>query len=51
MVFEYGPLILVNAEKYLKTADICTTIHACPSSTTVSQEAAIMEETPLLSDS
>ncbi|KAJ1392116.1 Saposin-like type B, region 1 [Sesbania bispinosa] len=52
MVFEYGPLILVNAEKFLKTADICTVVHACPaSSAVVSQEASIMEEIPLLSDS
>ena len=52
MIFEYGPLILINAEKFLKTTDICTTIlHACPASTMVSQEATIMEETPLLSDS
>ncbi|KEH29214.1 prosaposin [Medicago truncatula] len=51
MVFEYGPLILVNAEKYLKKADICTTLHACPSSTIVSQEATVTEETALFSDS
>ncbi|XP_061344912.1 uncharacterized protein LOC133290813 [Gastrolobium bilobum] len=51
MVFEYGPLFLVNAEKFLKTADICTELHACPAPTVVSQEASIMEEKPLLSDS
>ncbi|GAU26552.1 hypothetical protein TSUD_266660 [Trifolium subterraneum] len=50
MVFEYGPLILINAEKFLKTNDICTTIHACPTSSIVSQETTIIEET-MLSDS
>ncbi|KAL5073339.1 hypothetical protein RYX36_012323, partial [Vicia faba] len=51
-VFEYGPLILANAEKFLKTTDICTTVlHACPASTIVSQEDTNMEELPLLSDS
>ncbi|KAL8154428.1 hypothetical protein V2J09_012188 [Rumex salicifolius] len=29
MVFEYGPLILVNAEKYLENTDVCATLHAC----------------------
>ncbi|XP_039066817.1 prosaposin-like [Hibiscus syriacus] len=29
MVFEYGPLILVNAEHFLETTDICTILHAC----------------------
>ncbi|XP_004506439.1 uncharacterized protein [Cicer arietinum] len=51
IVFEYGPLILINAEKFLKTADICTTLHACPASIVISQEATIMEEIPMLSDS
>jgi len=52
MVFEYGPLIIVKAEKYLKTTDICTTLHVCPASTAISNnEASIMEEVPLISDS
>ncbi|KAL9268903.1 hypothetical protein AKJ16_DCAP25394 [Drosera capensis] len=34
MVFEYGPLILTNAEKFVESNDICTTLHACTSSTT-----------------
>ncbi|KAK2379404.1 prosaposin [Trifolium repens] len=51
MVFEYGPLILINAEKFLKTNDICTTIHACPTSPIVSQQPTIMEEIPMFSDS
>ncbi|XVE84365.1 hypothetical protein DITRI_Ditri17bG0006400 [Diplodiscus trichospermus] len=29
IVFEYGPLILANAEKFLETTDICTILHAC----------------------
>ncbi|XVF29685.1 hypothetical protein REPUB_Repub15cG0143500 [Reevesia pubescens] len=29
MVFEYGPLILANAEKFLETTDVCTILHAC----------------------
>ncbi|PNY03012.1 proactivator polypeptide-like protein 1-like protein [Trifolium pratense] len=51
MVFEYGPLIIINAEKFLKTNDICTTIHACPASSIVSQKTTINEEIPMLSDS
>ncbi|KAI3408255.1 uncharacterized protein J3R85_020393 [Psidium guajava] len=33
MVFEYGPLILANAEQFLETNDICTALHACKAST------------------
>jgi len=29
MVFQYGPLILVKAEKFIEDVDICTTLHAC----------------------
>ncbi|KAK8619378.1 hypothetical protein V6N13_133340 [Hibiscus sabdariffa] len=29
IVFEYGPLILVNAEHFLESTDICTILHAC----------------------
>ena len=29
LVFEYGPLILVNLEGFLEKNDICATIHAC----------------------
>ncbi|XP_078436539.1 saposin B domain-containing protein [Wolffia australiana] len=29
LVFEYGPLILVNAEKFLETTDLCVAIRAC----------------------
>ncbi|KAJ9179640.1 hypothetical protein P3X46_007990 [Hevea brasiliensis] len=40
LVFEYGPIILVNAEQFLETRDICTMLHACDSSITGSGEAA-----------
>uniref|UniRef100_A0A6N2K7L9 Saposin B-type domain-containing protein n=1 Tax=Salix viminalis TaxID=40686 RepID=A0A6N2K7L9_SALVM len=29
MVFEYGPVILTNAEQFLETTDLCTMLHAC----------------------
>ncbi|XVF65921.1 hypothetical protein PTKIN_Ptkin09bG0289800 [Pterospermum kingtungense] len=29
IVFEYGPLILTNAEHFLETTDVCTMLHAC----------------------
>lgn len=29
IVFEYGPVILANAEKFLETTDVCTILHAC----------------------
>ncbi|XP_073034236.1 uncharacterized protein [Primulina eburnea] len=29
LVFEYAPIILVNAEKFLETNDVCTILHAC----------------------
>lgn len=29
MVFEYGPVILANAEQFLETTDLCTVLHAC----------------------
>ncbi|KAK4795812.1 hypothetical protein SAY86_028138 [Trapa natans] len=31
MVFEYGPLVLANAEQFLETNDLCTALHACKS--------------------
>ncbi|XP_019184325.1 PREDICTED: prosaposin-like [Ipomoea nil] len=33
LVFEYAPLILVNAEQFLETNDVCTLLHVCPSPT------------------
>nr|BAJ33968.1 unnamed protein product [Eutrema halophilum] len=35
LVFEYGPLILVNAEEFLVKNDICTLLRACPAEKTV----------------
>ncbi|XP_022722821.1 prosaposin-like [Durio zibethinus] len=29
LVFEYGPLILANAEQFLETTDVCTILRAC----------------------
>lgn len=29
MVFEFGPLILVDAQKFIENVDLCTTFHAC----------------------
>lgn len=29
MIFEYGPIILANAEHLLESNDVCTMIHAC----------------------
>ncbi|KAK4359219.1 hypothetical protein RND71_021448 [Anisodus tanguticus] len=40
LVFEYAPVILVNAEQFLEKNDICTILHAC--------EPAIDEEQPSL---
>ncbi|XP_072978677.1 uncharacterized protein [Typha angustifolia] len=39
LVFQYGPLILANIEKFLDATDICTSIHACKASTEVVIEA------------
>ncbi|KMT06581.1 hypothetical protein BVRB_7g157510 [Beta vulgaris subsp. vulgaris] len=29
MVFEFGPLVLVDATKFIQSVDLCTTFHAC----------------------
>ncbi|OAY41611.1 prosaposin [Manihot esculenta] len=31
LVFEYGPVILINAEQFLENTDVCTAVHACDS--------------------
>lgn len=49
LVFAYGPVILVRAEKFLESTDICTALHACKA-TIYNMEARDMKETPLLSD-
>nr|GMC95428.1 prosaposin-like [Ipomoea batatas] len=33
LVFEYAPLILVNAEQFLEINDVCTLLHVCDSPT------------------
>ncbi|KAJ7950092.1 saposin B domain-containing protein [Quillaja saponaria] len=38
IVFEFGPLLLANAEKFLESTDICTVIHACKASTVIGKE-------------
>ncbi|KAF7845212.1 prosaposin-like isoform X1 [Senna tora] len=50
MVFQYGPVILANAEKFLETTDICTALHACKASS-IDVQAQVMKQMPLLSDS
>ncbi|XP_019085063.1 PREDICTED: proactivator polypeptide-like 1 isoform X1 [Camelina sativa] len=44
LVFEYGPLILVNAEEFLVKNDICTLLRACPA------EKSVLRQ-PVLADS
>ncbi|XP_008245127.1 PREDICTED: prosaposin [Prunus mume] len=51
IVFEYGPLFLANAEQFLETTDICTTLHACNSSVASTEEASPVTVVTVLSDS
>lgn len=30
MVFEYGPLMLADLEKFLEKKDVCTILRVCP---------------------
>jgi len=30
MVFEYGPLMLTDLQKFLEKKDVCTILHVCP---------------------
>ncbi|XP_058110576.1 uncharacterized protein LOC131253558 [Magnolia sinica] len=41
LVFEYGPLIVMNAEWFLESRDVCISIHACKA--TSSEEASMLE--------
>ncbi|XP_061368512.1 uncharacterized protein LOC133311475 isoform X1 [Gastrolobium bilobum] len=41
LVFQYGPLVFLSAEKFLETTDICTALHACKLSTVVDQKASL----------
>ena len=43
MVFKYGPMILIDAEQFLESNDICTILHACDSDQVVVEEAAAAE--------
>lgn len=38
LVFEYAPVILVNAEQFLENQDVCKFLHVCDSTTTVGAE-------------
>ncbi|KAG9147937.1 hypothetical protein Leryth_003533 [Lithospermum erythrorhizon] len=52
MVFEYGPLILTNAEQFLEKNDICTMLNACNGIASDSiQSSSSSEETALHSAS
>ncbi|XP_072996365.1 uncharacterized protein [Typha latifolia] len=46
VVLHYGPLILLNGEKFLETADVCGTIHACKKASLESVTSSF-EETAL----
>ncbi|WOG93162.1 hypothetical protein DCAR_0312443 [Daucus carota subsp. sativus] len=50
MVFEYGPILLVNAEHLLESNDICTMLHACESPK-LNMEQASTGETIMLASS
>ncbi|KAF8397139.1 hypothetical protein HHK36_016046 [Tetracentron sinense] len=51
LVFEYGPLIMANAEQFLENTDLCTTFHACKASTAASEHASSsLVEVSLLSE-
>ncbi|CAN0846781.1 Proactivator polypeptide-like 1 [Linum grandiflorum] len=43
LVFEYGPLILINAEQFLEKTDICTALHACTSTKQTSAAIGVAE--------
>ncbi|KAJ4980060.1 hypothetical protein NE237_010840 [Protea cynaroides] len=51
LVFEYGPLLMDNAEQFLEVTDICTVLHACKSSATGVGEAFFHVEKSMLSES
>ncbi|KAJ8428643.1 hypothetical protein Cgig2_017142 [Carnegiea gigantea] len=43
MVFQYGPLILVKAEKFIEDVDICTTLHACSKQNAITADVLLAE--------
>ncbi|KAF5186751.1 saposin B domain-containing protein [Thalictrum thalictroides] len=51
LVFEYGPLIMANAEKFLTKNDLCTVIHACKTSPDGGEVATSSLETSLVAES
>ncbi|XP_043725437.1 prosaposin [Telopea speciosissima] len=42
LVFEYGPLLMDNAEQFLEMTDVCAVLHACKTSVTGVGEASPM---------
>ncbi|PIN15746.1 Prosaposin [Handroanthus impetiginosus] len=40
LVFEYAPIILVNAEQFLETNDVCAILHACDTAAVGADEVA-----------
>ncbi|XP_010922696.1 uncharacterized protein [Elaeis guineensis] len=47
LVFRYGPLILVNGEKFLETTDVCASIRACDANQVNIVEHGLLVETSL----
>lgn len=43
LVFQYGPLILANGEKFLETTDICTSVHVCTAKQGHNEGAILLE--------
>ncbi|KAG8377110.1 hypothetical protein BUALT_Bualt09G0134400 [Buddleja alternifolia] len=47
LVFEYAPIILVNAEQFLETNDVCTILHACDTTTAGAEQVSLGTETSM----
>lgn len=52
MVFEYGPMIIANAEQFLEDTDVCSVLRVCTASTTVVKKDAlsVVAEAKVVSD-
>ncbi|KAL3753460.1 hypothetical protein ACJRO7_000805 [Eucalyptus globulus] len=50
MVFEYGPLVLANAEQFLEANDVCATLHACKASSTI-RDVEVLETSSVVASS
>lgn len=52
MVFEYGPVIIANAEQFLEDTDVCSVLRVCTASTTVVKKDAlsVVAEAKVVSD-